>query len=92
MAKFCVLIAAAGLVSGPAFADTLQMGGTENAARFEQPGKPTRGMSEASVESTFGRPNSKQPAIGDPPISRWDYSDFVVFFEYDKVIHAVSRR
>ncbi|HSD69418.1 MAG TPA: hypothetical protein VLB07_07690 [Woeseiaceae bacterium] len=92
MAKLTVLIAAAGLLSGAAAADTLQMGGTENAARFEQPGKPTRGMTEASVESTYGKPNSKQPAVGDPPISRWEYSEFVVFFEYDKVIHAVSRR
>ncbi|HEX9853287.1 MAG TPA: hypothetical protein VGA68_09750 [Woeseiaceae bacterium] len=92
MAKLCVLIAAAGLVSGPALADTLQMGSTENAARFEQPGKPTRGMTEARVESTYGRPNSKRPAVGDPPISRWEYNEFVVFFEYDKVIHAVSRR
>jgi hypothetical protein len=92
MAKLCVLIAAASLISGAAVADTLQMGGTENAARFEQPGKPTRGMTEARVEATYGQPNSKQPAVGDPPISRWEYSDFVVFFEYDKVIHAVSRR
>jgi hypothetical protein len=92
MAKLYVLIAAAGLVSGAALADTLQMGGTENAARFEQPGKPTRGMTEASVASTYGQPNSKRPAVGDPPISRWEYNEFVVFFEYDKVIHAVSRR
>jgi hypothetical protein len=92
MAKLYVLIAAAGLVSGAAVADTLQMGGTENASRFEQPGKPTRGMTEASVESTYGKPNSKQSAVGDPPISRWEYGEFVVFFEYDKVIHAVSRR
>ena len=68
------------------------MDGTENAARFDAPGKPTRGMTEASVESAYGRPNSKQPAVGDPPISRWEYNEFVVFFEYDKVIHAVSRR
>jgi hypothetical protein len=92
MAKLYVLIAAAGLVSGAAVADTLQMGSTENAARFEQPGKPTRGMTEASVESSYGQPSSKQPAVGDPPISRWEYNEFVVFFEHDKVIHAVSRR
>jgi hypothetical protein len=92
MSKPSILIAAACLLGGVAGADTLQMGGTENAARFEQPGKPTRGMSEASVEAAYGRPNAKQPAVGDPPISRWEYSGFVVFFEYDKVIHTVSRR
>jgi hypothetical protein len=92
MAKLCVLIAATSLISGAAAADTLQMGGIENAAQFEQPGKPTRGMTEVSVESTYGTPNSKQAAVGDPPISRWEYGEFVVFFEFDKVIHAVSRR
>lgn len=92
MSKLSVLIAASCLLGGAASAETLQMGGTENAARFEQPGKPTRGMSEVSVEAAYGKPNAMQPAVGDPPISRWEYSDFVVFFEYDKVIHAVSRR
>lgn len=91
MAKLRALIFATALCFGTAHADTLQMGDA-NATRFEQPGKPTRGMSQASVQSTYGSPNSKVPAVGDPPISRWEYSDFVVFFEYDKVIHSVSRK
>lgn len=92
MAKLNIVIAASILCLGAANAETLQMGGTENAARFEAPGKPTRGMSQAKVEATYGSPNSKQSAVGDPPISRWEYGEFVVFFEYDKVVHAVSRR
>lgn len=55
-------------------------------------GRPTRGMTQSSVESKYGSPVSKRAAIGDPPISRWEYADFVVFFEYDKVIHAVVKR
>lgn len=73
-------------------ADTLDMRGTENAARFESAGKPTRGMTQARVEQSYGQPSSRGSAVGDPPISRWEYPDFVVFFEYDKVIHAVSKR
>lgn len=73
-------------------ADTLDMRGTDDAARFEGAGKPTRGMSQARVEQNFGEPASRRTAVGDPPISRWEYPDFVVFFEYDKVIHAVSKR
>jgi hypothetical protein len=92
MAKLSALIALACLCAGAAHAETLQMGGVDNAARFDQPGKPTRGMTQAKVEATYGSPNAKQAAVGDPPISRWDYGEFVVFFEYDKVIHAVSRR
>lgn len=73
-------------------ADTLQMGGTENAARFENAGKPSRGMTQSRVEATFGSPQQAHAAVGDPPITRWDYPAFVVFFEYDRVIHAVTRR
>ena len=54
--------------------------------------RPTRGMTATSVESRFGAPEAKVAAVGDPPISRWEYRDFVVFFEYDRVIHAVVKR
>ena len=73
-------------------ADTLQMGGTDNAARFETAGKPTRGMTQSRVEAEFGTPATRQSAVGDPPITRWDYANFAVFFEYDRVIHSVSKR
>ena len=93
MPKLRVLLAAASaLLAVTATADTLDMRGTENAARFEGPGKPTRGMTQARVESRYGQPNSRRAPVGDPPITRWEYDGFVVFFEYDKVIHAVSRR
>lgn len=55
-------------------------------------GRPSRGMTQASVESKYGSPVSVESPIGEPPITRWVYSDFVVFFEYDKVIHAVVKR
>lgn len=70
-------------------ADTLQM---EGAAPGESPARPTRGMTQERVEQRFGIPESREAAVGDPPIARWDYKDFVVFFEYDKVIHAVVKR
>jgi hypothetical protein len=50
---------------------------------------PARGMTMAQVASKFGDPVSKVPAVGKPPISRWEYSGFVVYFERDHVIHAV---
>ena len=55
-------------------------------------GRPTRGMTQASVESRYGSPTSVKTPVGDPPITRWEYAGFVVFFEYDKVIHAVVKR
>lgn len=50
---------------------------------------PTRGMTMEQVAGKFGNPVTKVPAVGKPPISRWEYSGFTVFFEYDHVIHAV---
>lgn len=51
--------------------------------------RPSAGMSMDRVESRFGEPALKHAAVGDPPITRWDYPDFSVYFEYQLVIHAV---
>lgn len=94
MAKFCktVLLALALGLAMAAGAQNLDMGATERSSTFDDPGKPRRGMSQAAVEAGFGAPQSVRDPIGDPPITRWEYAGFVVFFEYDKVIHAVSKR
>ena len=53
---------------------------------------PASGSTQQSVEATFGAPIAKKAAVGDPPISSWEYEGFVVFFEYDRVIHSVKKR
>jgi hypothetical protein len=50
---------------------------------------PSRGMTMSQVASKFGAPVTKIPAVGNPPISRWEYPGFVVYFERDHVIHSV---
>ena len=52
--------------------------------------KPTRGASMQSVEARFGAPAARHAAVGKPPITRWDYSGFSVYFEYQHVVHAVA--
>lgn len=79
-------------VLGTASAQNLDMSGAEGSTTFDQSGKPTRGMSQESVQANFGAPQSTTDAVGEPPISRWDYAEFVVFFEHDKVIHSVTKR
>lgn len=54
--------------------------------------RPTKGMSSADVEQRYGVPRQRVPAVGDPPISRWVYDRFVVYFESDRVIHTVVKR
>jgi len=51
--------------------------------------RPTRGMSMSAVLKHYGEPTSKSPAVGEPPITRWTYPSFVVFFEHNIVLHAV---
>jgi hypothetical protein len=52
---------------------------------------PRRGMRMADVEARFGAPASRAPAVGEPPISRWEYAGFTVYFERDIVLHSVVR-
>lgn len=58
---------------------------------------PSRGSLMHSVEAEYGAPATKHapvPAIGtkqNPPITRWDYPQFSVFFEHNHVVHAVSQ-
>ena len=52
---------------------------------------PARGASMAQVEAQSGAPTERHAAIGNPPISRWDYPGFSVFFEHQHVVHSVVR-
>lgn len=50
---------------------------------------PGRGMSMEMVQNRFGDAREKFPAVGTPPITRWIYNNFTVYFESEFVIHAV---
>lgn len=50
---------------------------------------PARGATMHQVEAQFGQPQKRYPTVGKPPITRWDYPSFSVFFEYNRVVHAV---
>jgi hypothetical protein len=86
--KLALVALVAGILSS-ANADTLQMGGSSAAA---DDGRPTRGMTQSSVQAKFGAPASTRAPVGDPPITRWEYPNMIVYFEYDRVIHAVMKR
>lgn len=77
--------------SPTAVGDVLLIDSIEHAALAVSE-RPARGVTMASVERTFGAPTRREGPVGDPPITRWDYPDFSVYFEHDRVIHAVARR
>ena len=45
-----------------------------------------------NVLAAYGEPKQCSGPVGEPPISHWVYPDFVVYYEYDRVIHAVVPR
>ena len=88
--KLLAILASALLVSGAVRADTLLIEKLDEPEAVEMR-RPVRGMTMTGVESTFGAPVARRAAVGDPPITRWEYSDYTVFFEYDRVIHTVDK-
>ncbi len=70
----------------------VNIGSAEQSAATNPSGKPIRGMKSDQVRANFGMPQTIRNPVGNPPIIRWEYSNFVVFFEYDTVIHAVNKR
>lgn len=90
-----VLLLFAGFAAAETAAETVTRGtvvymapddGRRNAAPVDLPG---RAMTMAQVENRYGAPRVKHRTVGDPPITRWDYADFSVFFEHKRVLHAV---
>ena len=85
------IVAALLLILGTqAQADTLLSERVQRDAELRQ-NLPARGMSKATVASLFGEPREKIAPVGEPPISRWVYDDYVVYFERDLVLHTVAR-
>ena len=81
------LLCAAGATTG-AVAETIVVN-DQVQVRESQLQRPKRGITMAEVEKRFGAPVNRHPTVGQPPITRWDYNGFSVFFEHDRVIHAV---
>lgn len=50
---------------------------------------PENGLTKSEVEQRYGRPNERRAPVGQPPISRWLYDDYSVYFEHDLVIESV---
>ncbi len=67
-------------------ADTLDIPDATGSGNY-----PERGSLKSRVLDLYGEPVQRIAEIGQPPISRWVYEEFKVYFEYDRVIHSVSR-
>ncbi|MDY0250990.1 MAG: phosphodiesterase [Pseudomonas sp.] len=51
---------------------------------------PAHGDQQAQVVKQFGEPKVRHSSVGQPPISRWDYPGFSVYFEQNTVVNSVQ--
>ncbi len=89
-----VLVSAVAFHAAPAKADTLLV---ERVKEERSMNAPRRGLTMAQVERMYGEPSSKLPSAGGdaplhPPINRWVYPNYVVYFERNHVINSVAQR
>lgn len=89
-----VLALILGLITLPAFvgttfADVLLI---EEVRQAEGMKLPSNGMKKSEVRSAYGDPAMTHAAVGDPPITRWDYANWSVYFEYDLVLFTVLKK
>ena len=70
-------------------ADVLLIEEVRQAGRMDV---PANGMTTADVRARFGEPLTTHSAVGDPPITRWEYDRWSVYFEYDIVLFTVLHK
>ena len=52
---------------------------------------PVRSMNKQDVRRDYGDPQEITDAVGEPPISQWVYTDYVVYFEANWVLYSVVK-
>lgn len=90
----CAATALTALALGPfttVAAEEVRVPVKSQAERSAEADLPRTGVSQASVRNGWGNPRETMGPVGDPPISQWHYEDFVVYFESDRVVHAVLK-
>jgi hypothetical protein len=76
-------------ISGVLRADVLLIEEVRQAGNMDV---PVNGMKKADVSARYGDPAQVHAAVGDPPITRWDYGQWSVYFEYDTVLFTVVHK
>ena len=54
--------------------------------------RPKPGMTRENVTKVFGKPKKTGEPVGRPPIVKWYYENYVVYFEGDFVINTVMKK
>lgn len=80
--------------STSAYADVLLLEAIEAAPPNSSSGvmRPSNGTSMTQVKANYGEPEAVKGAVGEPPITRWVYPDYTVYFEHQNVVEVVVHR
>lgn len=84
----CLLCA---VVSLSAHAETIKIPISQQHPELNNIERPQRGESQQLVLQRYGQPVEKMAARGTPPISRWEYPGFTVYFENQHTVHSVIK-
>ena len=84
-----LIFVASTLLSAIALADTVAVPAGQQGAAYQDVDRPKSGLTMDQVTAKFGEPSQKIAPVGDPPISRWVYDKYTVYFENNRVIHSV---
>ena len=87
--SFLLLLSLGLACSGGAVGDTLLLESVQSGSSVV---RPAHGMVMEQVLQQYGEPEQRLGPVGEPPISHWVYSDFIVYFEHQHVIHSVLPR
>ena len=79
----------AALISATASGEVIHIPVGQQAPELQGIARPVRGMTQRTVLDRFGEPNSMTVPVGEPPISKWTYDKYTVYFESSVVIHSV---
>lgn len=89
--KRFLLIGMLAAFSAAAAADTVKIPVGQQGAGMHGVVIPKRGILMKAVVAEFGEPLSKSTPVGEPPISYWEYKDYFVYFERNRVLDTVLK-
>lgn len=75
----------------PVQADEVAVPVMNQADRSTAQNLPQNGQTQDAVRARLGAPQNITGPVGDPPISTWEYPEFIVYFEGQNVIHTVLK-
>ncbi|MEZ0123756.1 MAG: hypothetical protein AB9Q22_11695 [Candidatus Reddybacter sp.] len=91
MGKLFAIILTTAFIAQASFAEVIKVPVGTQAASKQDMVMPRNGQTRDSVQEQFGAPEAMNDAVGEPPISSWQYRDYMVYFEYERVLHSVLK-